>query len=82
MLKTDYHSKVEEIMSNHFSEFDSVEEIEILSITADSCIVRTYNLTPTLFHMQQMGWHLRDLTPDDTEVSWVKIECNILSYYK
>ena len=45
-------------------------------------IIRTGKLMPTLWFMQDAGWKIWELTPDDEYISWVKFERNILTYYK
>ena len=41
MLKTDYEQRVDEIMENHFSDFDPIEDIEPLAMQSNWCIIRT-----------------------------------------
>lgn len=76
MLKTDYELENEENLFNPF------EDIEILSHKDNLCIIRTRKLLDTLKFMQEWWWRLYELTPDDEWVSWVRIERNILIYYK
>ena len=53
MLRTDYEQQVESIMQTRFSDFDALEDIEVLAQTERMCIVRTRKLTPTMFFMQR-----------------------------
>lgn len=82
MLKTDYESKVEEIMQNRFNDFDPIEDIEVLASQKNWCMIRTWKLIPTLFFMQRAGRNLWELVPDDENVLWIPLEHNILTYYK
>ena len=59
MLKTDL-----EYEKNH-SNFDPIEDIEILAHQENWCMVRTEKLLPTLNFMQQTGWKIWELIPDD-----------------
>lgn len=71
MLKTDL-----EYEKNH-SNFDPIEDIEILAHQENWCMVRTEKLLPTLNFMQQTGWKIWGLIPDDEFTEW-----EILIYYK
>lgn len=82
MLKTDYESKVDEIMQNRFNDFDPIEDIEVLASKKNWCMIRTWKLIPTLFFMQRAGRNLWELVPDDENVLWITLEHNILTYYK
>ena len=53
MLKTDYELQVEEIIQNRFSDFDPIEDVEVLAQQENRCMVRTQKLMPTLFFMQK-----------------------------
>ena len=53
MLKTDYELQVDEIMQNRFSDFDPIDDIEVLAQQENRCMVRTFKLMPTLFFMQR-----------------------------
>ena len=59
MLKTDY-----EYETNH-SSFDPMEDIEFITHQENWCMVRTEKLLPTLKFMQQTGWKIWELIPDD-----------------
>ena len=59
MLKTDL-----EYETNH-SSFDPIEDIQILAQQENWCMVRTEKLLPTLRFMQQIGWKIWELIPDD-----------------
>lgn len=63
--------------------FNPMEDLEILTSHSNLMVIRTSNLLPTLTFMQQAGWHLQELIPDDelNECGDTK-EFNILSYYK
>jgi len=41
MSKTDYEQRVDEIMENHFNDFDPIEDIEPLAMQSNWCIIRT-----------------------------------------
>jgi hypothetical protein len=41
MLKTDYEQMVDEIMTNRFSDFDPIEDIEPIVMQQNRCIIRT-----------------------------------------
>lgn len=78
---------IEDAMKNFnwqekYTDFDAIEDIEPLAMQQNWCIVRTRCLMPTLWFMQDAGWKLWDLVPDDEYISGVKFECNILTYYK
>lgn len=82
MLKTDYEQKIESIMENHFSDFNPIEDIQTLACEQNRCMVRTNKLTPTLLFMQKAGRKIWELTPDDEYISGIRLEWNILTYYK
>lgn len=72
-----------EVMTNSNDiEFDPIEDIQILACQQTWCMVRTYRLRDTLKFMQNAGRKIWELIPDDECISWVKIEYNILTYYK
>lgn len=78
---------IEENMKNFnrqekYPDFDAIEDIEPLAMQENWCIVRTWKLMPTLWFMQQAGWKIWELVPDDEYISGVKFERNILTYYK
>ena len=60
------------------SNFNPIEDIEVLAQTEKMCMVRTSNLIDTLKFMQQCGWRLYEMLPDDCD--W--IEWELLTYYK
>ena len=83
MLRTDYEQQVESIMQTRFSDFDALEDIEVLAQTERMCIVRTRKLTPTMFFMQRAWWKIWSLEPDDEYDKYgIRYEYNILTYYK
>lgn len=82
MWKTDYELMVDEILENHFSDFDPLEDIESLAMQKNWCMIRTWKLMPTLWFMQRAGRKLWELIPDDEYISGVRLERNILTYYK
>lgn len=65
-----------------YGDFDAIEDIEPIAMQQNWCIIRTGKLMPTLWFMQDAGWKIWELTPDDEYISWVKFERNILTYYK
>lgn len=75
----------EDAMTNFnekYPDFDPIEDIEPLAIQENWCQVRTWKLMPTLWFMQNAGWKIWELVPDDEYISWVRLEYNILTYYK
>ena len=84
MLKTEeYEQRVDEIMQNRFSDFDALEDIEILTQQPKRCMVRTGKLRPTLRFMQRAWWKLYELISDDEYDKYgIRYERNILTYYK
>ena len=62
--------------------FDPLEDIEILAQQPNWCMVRTWRLLDTLKFMQDAWWKLWELQADDEIVAWIKMERNILTYYK
>lgn len=59
--------------------FDPIEDIEMLWSIENACVVRTWRLIATLMFMQEHGWLLYELRPDD-DPDWT--EYNILKLYK
>ena len=53
-----------------------MEDIEMLTSTENTCIVRTPKLLEALNFMQKAWWRLQELIPDDTD--WQ--EFNIIIY--
>lgn len=60
------------------TDFNPMEDMEILCQTNDTFIVRTSNFLPTLMFVQECGWKLSELIPDDSDLQ----EFNILVYHK
>lgn len=60
------------------TDFEPIEDIEILTSLSNLCTVRTAKLFPTLKFMQSLGWRIRELMPDDED----GVEYNILTFYK
>lgn len=56
----------------------NLDMVEILEETSNTLVIRTADLLPTLLHLQQCGWKLWELIPDD---EW-EFEFNILTFYK
>lgn len=56
----------------------NLDMVDILEETNNTLVVRTADLLPTLLHLQQCGWKLWELLPDD---EW-EFEFNILTFYK
>ena len=56
----------------------NLDMVEILEETSNTLVIRTADLLPTLLHLQQCGWKLLELIPDD---EW-EFEFNILTFYK
>lgn len=47
------------------------------------CIISSVNTYHTIFYMQSLGWHLKDLQEDDIwDNDMGRIERNLLYYYK
>lgn len=65
-----------------YTDFDAIEDIEPLVSESTWCMVRTRKLMPTLWFMQEAWWKIWEMIPDDEYISWVKMEANILIYYK
>ena len=82
MSKTDYEQRVEEIMQSRFSDFEPLEDIEVLAMQEKWCIIRTWKLMPTLWFMQRAWRKIWELTPDDEYILGIRFEKNILTYYK
>ena len=49
------------------SNFNPIEDIEVLAQTENVCIVSTFYLLETLNFMQRCGWRLYELLPDDID---------------
>lgn len=60
------------------SNFNPIEDIEVLAQTENMCMVSTFYLLETLNFMQKCGWRLYELLPDD--IDWM--EHNVLTLYK
>ena len=60
------------------TDFDPIEDLEILTSLSNLMVVRTQKLLPTLQFMQKCGWKLWELIPDD---EW-EFEYNVLTFYK
>ena len=60
------------------TDFEPLDDIEMIVSLSNLCVVRTYKLLPTLQFMQRLGWRLYEIQADD---EW-DIECNLLTYYK
>ena len=56
----------------------NLDMVEILEETSNTLVIRTADLLPTLLYLQQCGWKLWELIPDD---EW-EFEFNILTFYK
>lgn len=65
-----------------YSDFNPIEDIEVLVSNQNRCIIRTWKLMPTLRFMQDAWWKIYELTPDDEYISWIKMTRDILTYYK
>lgn len=60
------------------TDFEPLDDIEMIVSLSNLCVVRTAKLLPTLQFMQKLGWRLWELQADD---EWDK-EYNLLTYYK
>lgn len=60
------------------TDFEPLEDLQILTSHSNLIVIRTNKLLPALKFMQEIGWKLRELIPDD---EW-EMEFNILTYYK
>ena len=60
------------------TEFEPIDDIQMLASLSNLCVVRTAKLLPTLQFMQECGRKLWELIPDDERES----EFNILTFYK
>ena len=60
------------------TDFNPIEDIEMLTSLQNVCVVRTPKLIETLRFMQNCWWKIYELQPDD---EW-EIEYNILTFYK
>jgi hypothetical protein len=45
----------------------NLDMVEILEETNNTLVIRTADLLPTLLHLQQCGWKLWELIPDDED---------------
>jgi len=52
-----------------YSDFEPIEDIEVLAMQENWCMVRTRALIPTLWFMQDAGRRIWELAPDDEYVS-------------
>jgi hypothetical protein len=52
-----------------YSDFDAIEDIEVLACQPNWCIIRTRKLMPTLWFMQGAGRKIWELTSDDEYIS-------------
>lgn len=76
MLKTDFNRK------EKYDDFEPLEDIEVLAMQKTWCMIRTWKLMPTLWFMQDAGRKIWSMESDDEYISWVRLERNILTYYK
>ena len=76
MLKTDFNRQ------DKYDDFDAIEDIEPLAMQSNWCQIRTWKLMPTLWFMQRAWRKLWELVPDDEYISGIRLEYNILTYYK
>lgn len=60
------------------TDFEPLEDIEMLTSLSNVCVVRTPKLIETLRFMQNCWWKIYELQPDD---EW-ETEYNILTFYK
>ena len=67
---------------SRLSDFDPIEDVQVLAQQESWCMVRTSKLRPTLQFMQNAGWKIWEIIPDDEYISWIRFETNILTYYK
>lgn len=65
-----------------YPDYDEMEDMEVLAMQSNWCLIRTWKLMPTLFFMQQAGRKIWELVPDDEYISGVKFENNLLTFYK
>ena len=66
-----------------YSDFDAIEDIQVLAHQENWCMVRTFKLMPTLFFMQEAGRRIWSLEPDDEYDKYgIKHSFNIITYYK
>ena len=56
----------------------NMDNVELLEQTENTCIIRTFDLLPTLLFMQKHERKLWEMQPDDED--WIEYE--ILTYYK
>lgn len=82
MINSNYEEKVTELLEDKYSDFSPIEDIEPLAMKSNWCQIRTWKLMPTMFFMQRAWRKLWELVPDDEYISWVRLEYNILTYYK
>ena len=66
------------IIEDAMTDFNPIEDIEMLTSLQNVCVVRTPKLIETLRFMQNCWWKIYELQPDD---EW-EIEYNILTFYK
>ena len=52
-----------------YTDFDPLEDVETLAMQQNRCMVRTRKLMPTLWFMQDAGWRIWELIPDDEYIS-------------
>ena len=65
-----------------YSDFDELQDIETLAMQKNRCMVRTWKLMPTLRFMQDAWRKIWSIESDDEYTSWIRLEKNILTYYK
>jgi hypothetical protein len=65
-----------------YSDFEPLEDIEVLAMQENRCMIRTGKLMPTLWFMQDAGWKIYEITPDDEYVVGMRFVRDILTYYK
>lgn len=82
MTNSNYEEKVTKLLEDKYSDFSPIEDIEPLAMQSNWCQIRTWKLMPTMFFMQRAWRKLWELVPDDEYVLWVRLEYNILTYYK
>ena len=47
------------------TDFEPLDDIEMIVSLSNLCVVRTYKLLPTLQFMQRLGWRLYEIQADD-----------------
>lgn len=66
-----------------YDDFDSIEDIEVLTMNENLCMIRTRKLMPTLWFMQESWRKIWELIPDDEYDKYgIRYEYNILTFYK